>query len=454
MNEYISLWEGVLAEVEHSTSKTNFSTWFKGTRIIKIDEGVVQLGVSSPFAYDWLSSKFHNETLRALRKLNEHIRALEYTIVKEEETKDSKESKKKIEDKKKDELAPTISMPLENYYINKDDNLNPRYSFDNFIVGPFNELAHAASQAVCKSPGASYNPLFIYGESGLGKTHLIQAVGNKIKKDFPDKKVFYLTSERFGSEYFSSLQTNTAQKFKDKYRKYDVIIMDDIQFFGSKEKFQEELFHLFNTFINSNRQLVFSSDKHPNFITELEDRLKTRFNSGMIVDIPTPDNESRVAIFKAKIRNNNMELSNDIVDYLAKHIEGSIREIEGVVNTIVCQTQLKGKLSIVEIKNLVKNSTKPKKNTPVKDVIKAIANFYNISEDSVFDKTRKKEVVKPRQVIMYILREDFNISFPSIGEKLGGRDHTTVIHSCEKIKDDLKTNPMLIEELSQIRALI
>jgi chromosomal replication initiator protein len=345
-------------------------------------------------------------------------------------------------------------MPLENYYINKDDNLNPRYSFDNFIVGPFNELAHAASQAVCKSPGASYNPLFIYGESGLGKTHLIQAVGNKIKKDFPDKKVFYLTSERFGSEYFSSLQTNTAQKFKDKYRKYDVIIMDDIQFFGSKEKFQEELFHLFNTFMNSNRQLVFSSDKHPNFINELEDRLKTRFNSGMIVDIPTPDNESRVALFKAKIRNSNMELSNDIVDYLAKHIEGSIREIEGVVNTIVCQTQLKGKLSILEIKNLVKNSTKPKKNTPVKDVIKAIANFYNISEDSVFDKTRKKEVVKPRQVIMYILREDFNISFPSIGEKLGGRDHTTVIHSCEKIKDDLKSNPILVEELTQIRALI
>jgi chromosomal replication initiator protein len=230
--------------------------------------------------------------------------------------------------------------------------------------------------------------------------------------------------------------------------------MDDIQFFGSKEKFQEELFHLFNTFMNSNRQLVFSSDKHPNFINELEDRLKTRFNSGMIVDIPTPDNESRVALFKAKIRNSNMELSNDIVDYLAKHIEGSIREIEGVVNTIVCQTQLKGKLSILEIKNLVKNSTKPKKNTPVKDVIKAIANFYNISEDSVFDKTRKKEVVKPRQVIMYILREDFNISFPSIGEKLGGRDHTTVIHSCEKIKDDLKSNPILVEELTQIRALI
>lgn len=448
MNDYSNLWEGVLAEVEHSTSKTNFSTWFKGTHIIKIDEGVVHLGVPSPFAYDWLSSKFHNETLRALRKLNEHIRALEYTIVKEDD-------KRKNDEKRKKDPAPTISMPLENYYINKDDNLNPRYSFENFIVGPFNELAHAASLAVSKAPGMSYNPLFIYGDSGRGKTHLIQAVGNQIKKEYPDKKVFYLTSERFGSEYFSSLQSNTAQKFKEKYRKYDVIIMDDIQFFGSKEKFQEELFHLFNTFVNSNRQLVFSADKHPNFINELEDRLKTRFNSGMIVDIPSPDHESRMAIFKAKMRGANIEMTEEIIDYLAKNIEGSIREIEGVVNTIVCQTQLKEKnLSILEIKNLVKNNAKPKKNTPVKDVIRAIASFYNVSEDSVYDKTRKKEVVKPRQVIMYILREDFNISFPSIGEKLGGRDHTTVIHSCEKIKEDLKSNPILSEELSQIRALI
>ncbi len=448
MKDYTNLWEGVLAEVEHSTSKTNFSTWFKGTHIIKIDEGVVHLGVPSPFAYDWLSSKFHNETLRALRKLDEHIRALEYTIVKEDE-------KRKIDEKRKKEPTPTISMPLENYYVNKDDNLNPRFSFENFIVGPFNELAHAASIAVSKNPGGSYNPLFIYGETGRGKTHLIQAVGNHIKKEFPDKKIFYLTSERFGSEYFSSLQSNTAQRFKERYRKYDVIIMDDIQFFSSKEKFQEELFHLFNTFINSNRQLVFSADKHPNFISEIEDRLKTRFNSGMIVDIPSPDHESRIAIFKAKTRSANIELSDETIDYLAKNIDGSIREIEGVVNTIVCQTQLKEKnLSILEIKNLVKNSTKPKKNTPVKDVIKAIASFYNISEESVYDKTRKKEVVRPRQIIMYILREDFNISFPSIGEKLGGRDHTTVIHSCEKIKEELKSSPILSEELSQIRALI
>jgi chromosomal replication initiator protein len=451
MNEFISLWDGVMAEVQSSTSKASFSTWFKGTRIVKIDEGVVHLAVPSPFAYDWLSSKFHNETLRALRKLNEHVRALEYIIV--------DDSKKKAEESRKSEPVaaptPTISMPLQDFYVNKDDNLNSRYIFDNFIVGPFNELAHAASQAVVKNPGKAYNPLFIYGNSGVGKTHLIQAVGNHIKQAFPDKKIFYLTSERFGSEYFSALQNNNAQQFKEKYRKYDVIIMDDVQFFSSKEKFQEELFHLFNTFHNTNRQLVFSSDKHPNFIPDLEERLKTRFASGMIVDIPAPDQESRMAIIKAKAATYTLTLSDDIVDFLAKNIDGSIREIEGVVNAISCQIQLKGKeMSLNEIKNLIKNNQKPKKTASVKDVVKVICDFYNIKEDSVYDKTRKKEVVKPRQVIMYILREDFNISFPSIGEKLGGRDHTTVIHSCEKIKADLKTNPNLVEEIVQIRAMI
>jgi chromosomal replication initiator protein len=346
-------------------------------------------------------------------------------------------------------------MPLNDFYVNKEDNLNPRYLFDSFVVGPFNELAHAASRSVVKSPGSTYNPLFIYGNTGHGKTHLIQAIGNHIKKDFPQKKVFYLTSERFGSEYFSSLQTNTTQKFKDKYRKYDVIIMDDIQFFANKEKFQEELFHLFETFYQTNRQLVFSSDKHPNFIPGLEDRLKSRFNQGMIIDIPAPDHESRIAIIKAKSLLSNIDLKPEILDFLATNIESNVRELEGIVNVIVCQTQVKNRpLSLLEIKNLIKNNTKPKKNISIKDVIKLISNFYNIEEESVYDKTRKKEVVKPRQVIMYILREDFNISFPSIGEKMGGRDHTTVIHSCDKVKEDLKTDSSLMEEISQIRAMM
>jgi chromosomal replication initiator protein len=267
--------------------------------------------------------------------------------------------------------------------------------------------------------------------------------------------VFYLTSERFGSEYLAALQSNSAQKFKEKYRKYDVILMDDIQFFAGKEKFQEELFHLFETFHQSYRQLVFSSDKHPNFIPGLEDRLKSRFNAGMMIDIPTPDQESRAAILKAKALANNVELSPEILNFLASSIENNIRELEGAMNAIVCQIQLKQQsLSLLEVKNLIKNSAKPKKNISVKEVVKLVSDFYNINEDSVYDKTRRREVVKPRQVIMYLLREDFNVSFPSIGEKIGGRDHTTVIHSYEKVKEGIKTDPLLMDEVSQLRAMM
>ncbi len=448
MKDHVELWNRALIDIELAVSQANFSTWFNDTCIVKSEEGVIYLGVPNPFVQQWLYKKFHNTILKVLRQLNESVRALEYVIIKESD-------KRKLAEKKPQQFSPTISMPLQDFYINKEDNLNPRYVFDSFVVGPFNELAHAASKAVVKSPGSTYNPLFIYGNTGHGKTHLIQAIGNHIKKEFPQKKVFYLTSERFGSEYFSSLQNNTTQKFKEKYRKYDVIIMDDIQFFASKEKFQEELFHLFETFYNTNRQLVFSSDKHPNYIPGLEDRLKSRFGAGMIIDIPAPDHESRTAILRAKSLANNIELSPDVLDFLASSIESNVRELEGTINAVVCQTQLKNRpLSLNEIKNLIKNSTKPKKNISVKDVIKLITDFYNVSEDIIFEKTRKKEVVKPRQVIMYILREDFNISFPSIGEKMGGRDHTTVIHSCEKIKEDLKTNSLLMSEISQIRAMM
>lgn len=448
MNDYTKLWESALVEIETAVSEANFSTWFRGTFILRHDEGTIFLGVPNSFTRDWLYKKYHAVILRTLRKMNEAVRSLEYVITKDAE-------KKKVEDKRKAQVTPTISMPLQDFYVNKDDNLNPRYTFDSFVVGPYNELAHAASRTVVKTPGHSYNPLFIYGNTGHGKTHLIQAVGNHIKKDHPQKKVFYLTSEKFGSEYLNALQAGKAQAFKEKYRKFDVIIMDDVQFFSGKDKFQEEFFHLFNTFHESNRQLVFSSDKHPNFIPGLEDRVKSRFNAGMIIELPPPDRESRIAILKAKSLGSNVLLEDGILEFLATNIESNVRELEGVVNAIVCQTQLKNHpLSIMEIKNLVKNSTKQKKNISIKDVIRLVSEFYNVDEESVYDKTRKKEVVKPRQVIMYILREDLSVSFPSIGEKMGGRDHTTVIHSCEKVKEEIKTNPILLEEISQIRAML
>jgi chromosomal replication initiator protein len=346
-------------------------------------------------------------------------------------------------------------LPLDDFYINKNDNLNPRYTFETFVVGPFNQLAHAASQVITQKPGIVYNPLFIYGSTGHGKTHLIQAVGNQIKRTNPNKKIFYVTSERFAVDYLNSVQDGKANTFKEKYRQYDMLIMDDIQFLSDKEKTQEELFHLFNALYDNNKQIIFSSDKHPNYIPGLEERLKSRFNAGMIADIPPPDHESRMAILKSKTAQNNFLLPDDVIEYISREVQGNIRELEGILNSIIFQSQIKGKIpNQNEIRAIIKNSSKPKKSVSAKDVIKKIADFYEVNENEIYEKTRKKEIVKPRQLIMYILREDFGVSYPSIGEKLGGRDHTTVIHSCEKIKKDLKISQTLPHELEQIRSLL
>ena len=264
-----------------------------------------------------------------------------------------------------------------------------------------------------------------------------------------------MTSERFANDYLNSLNSGEINIFKEKYKKYDVLIIDDIQFLSSKTKTQEEFFHLFNNFHDSGKQLIFSSDKHPNFISDIEDRIKSRFNAGMIIEIQKPDFESRIQIFKKKSSMMNLIISNDVVEFLASSVEGNIRELEGILNLIQCQTQLKNKeLNINEIKDLIKNTSKPKKNTSAKDVIRVVSEFYGIEESSIFEKGRKKEVIKPRQVIMYILREDLNISFPSIGDKVGNRDHSTVIHSYEKIKNDLKVDPELTQEISNIRSML
>lgn len=441
------LWESALTEIELNVSKANFSTWFKNTRITKTDSGVVYLGVPNEFVKDWLLNKYHTFILRALRNTSEKVRGLEYVVVKDSE-------KPRTVPVFADEMLLSRELPLSDLYVNKEDNLNPRYTFDSFVIGSFNELAYTACQAIINKTGMVYNPLFIYGGTGLGKTHLIQAVGNTVKAKYPDKKVHYVTSERFSMDYISSLQNNKIPFFKEKYRKYDVLIMDDIQFLSRKEKTQEELFHLFNSLYDNNKQIIFSSDRHVSYIPDLEDRLRSRFAAGMIVDVAMPEYESRLSILKAKSANSGFSPDEDILEYLASLIQGNIRELEGVLNSIICQAQLKGRnLSLFEVKALIKNNIKPKKNISIKEVVKMIADFYNIEEKVIYEKTRRKEVVKPRQVAMYILREDFNISFPSIGEKLGGRDHTTVIHSCEKIKMDLKSNNSLMQELEEIRSM-
>jgi chromosomal replication initiator protein len=406
------LWENALAEIELTVSKANFNMWFKDTRIVRFEDGLVYLSVPNVFVKDWLHNKFHKFIMKCLRN-NADVRGIEYLVSKDDGKRPDHEPNRHIP------VNSTSELPLNDFYINKEDNLNPRYTFENFVVGPFNELAYAASQAVIKKPGITYNPLFIYGDTGRGKTHLIQAIGNHLKAT-TSKKIFYVTSEKFSVDYINSLQNNKINNFKEKYRKYDVLVMDDIQFFSNKEKSQEELFHLFNNLYDDNKQIIFSSDKHPNYIPNLEERLKSRFGAGMIVDVPHPDQESRAAILRAKAKMQNFDLSDDIIEYLASTIDGNIRELEGALNSVIIHSQLKGReLNVTEIKNLIKDNTRPKKAVSVKDVIKTIADFYNIEEASIYEKTRRKEVVRPRQLIMYILREEFDVSYPSIGQKLG-----------------------------------
>lgn len=448
MLDHKKVWDKVLSEIELNVSKANFGTWFKNTFIYKFDQGTVYLSVPNTFVRDWLINKYHKFILKALRDISEEVRNLEYVISKIEDRPDRTQNPIT-------RTVPADQLGLGDLYINKENNLNPKYIFDSFIVGPFNEVAFAASQAVVKNPGTTYNPLYIYGGTGLGKTHLIQAIGNHIRQQNPNKKVYYVTSENFTIDCVNSIQANKMNQFKEKYRKYDILILDDVQFFSNKEKTQEELFHLFNHFYENNKQIVFSSDKPPQYIQNLEERLRSRFGGGMIVDVSRPDYESRVAILKSKLGAQHIELPDDVVDYVASTVQDSVRELEGALNSIICLAQTKKKtLSLSDIKALIKNNVKPQKSISMKDVMRIVAEFYNIDERNLFEKTRRKEVVKPRQVIMYLLREDFNTSYPYIGQKLGGRDHTTVIHACEKIKEDIKNDTMLEQELNSIRSLL
>ncbi|OGI92715.1 hypothetical protein A2933_00655 [Candidatus Nomurabacteria bacterium RIFCSPLOWO2_01_FULL_46_18] len=440
------LWKNCLSGIEADVSKANFSTWFKNTSILKEEMGVIYVGVPNEFVRDWLKNKYHKLITKTIAGAYENMRAVEYTITKAEAGRQ--------EIPRTENNYINRELPLKDLYINPDDNLNSRYRFDSFIVGSFNELAYAAAQAIIESPGTKYNPFFVYGATGLGKTHLIQAVGNSIKEKFPGKKVHYLTLEKFATDFVNSLQNNKANSFKEKYRKYDLLIIDDIQFIGKMEKIQEELFHTFNTFHENSKQIIFSSDKHPNHIPELADRLKSRFAAGMIVDITEPEYESRLAILKVKLREMNVDLDQEVVEYVASAIQGNIRELEGSLNIIVCQYRLKNKpVSLSEAKSLLKNNLRPKKNVAIKDVVKTVSDYYNLEETTIYEKTRRKEIVKARQVVMYLLREDFSVSYPLIGQKLGGKDHTTVIHSYLKIKGDLKNDPQLLQEVEQIRIL-
>jgi len=443
-------WQTALGEIELSISRANYITWFKNTNILSKKNGQVVIGVPNAFTKEWLENKYNKLILKALKNIYKDVKEINYTIKPKEEA--GKNKKKKIS-KKTEIQIPREQLDLNQVKIDKKTNLNPRYCFDNFIIASFNELAHAAAQSVIKSPGYTYNPLFIYGGVGVGKTHLLQAVGNELIKTKTPKKVVYVSSEKFTDDVISAISNNEMNKLKNYYRKIDVLIIDDIQFLAGKEKTQEEFFHTFNALYESNKQIILSSDRPPKAIPTIEERLRSRFEGGMIADIGWPDFETRIVILKTKLKDLDLELPDDILNYIASNIQKNIRELEGALNRVIAFIRLNNsvpnKNQVVKIlKNLISN---PQKRTTYTNIIKVVADFYDVDFKDLVNRSRKKEIVKPRQIAMYLLREELKSSYPFIGSKLGGRDHTTAIYACEKIEKEKENNTSLEEEINLIR---
>lgn len=440
-----NLWQSVLAQIQFNISPANFSTWFRNTEITDKKDGTVWVSVPNSFSREWLENKYYKPILKILHDLDGEIKEVKYFVGK---------SGLKIV-KEKEPVLPLESNQLDfqEFKIDKETNLNPRYTFENFVVGSCNELAHAATSAIVKDPGMIYNPLFIYGGVGLGKTHLLQAMGNEIIKNFPKKKIKYISSEKFTSEVVSSIRNKRMEELKEKYRVLDVLIIDDIQFLAGKEKTQEEFFHTFNSLYEKNKQIVLSSDRPPKAISALEERLKSRFEGGMTADISLPELETRTAILKIKMNERKVTLPEEILNYVASNIQKNIRELEGALNRLVAYKKLNSKNPDLTVtKSLLKNII----NSPVKivnprKIIQSVADFYDLKEKDIIASSRKKEIVKPRQIVVYFLREELKCSYPFIGKKIGGKDHTTAIHGYEKIKRELEKDDNLKEEISLIR---
>ncbi len=447
------LWHAALGEIELSISKANFITWFKNTSILSITEGKVVIGVPNGFAKEWLENKYNLYILKALHHNNPEIREVSCALVVHQEDAARKPSVDAVTSSRKPLLEPRVAAGR-NFSINQENNLNPKYTFQNFVIGSSNELARAACYAVSQNLGKSYNPLFIYGGVGLGKTHLLQSIGNEVLLKNPSCRVRYITSERFTKDLVDSIKNQKIHEFKEYYQTIDLLIIDDVQFLSGKEKTQEEFFHIFNHLYQLNKQVVLSSDRPPKAIPTLEERLRSRFEGGMIADVSRADLETRMAILRKKSLEENLRIGDDVIDFLASNITNNIRELEGALNRISVSAQLAQKeITLHFVENLLSEliSSGKKKGITHKHIIKLVSDFYEITQDELVIKGRKKEIVRPRQIAMYLMRSELHYSYPGIGEKMGGRDHTTAIHAFEKINKELEHDKKLSEEVSFLR---
>lgn len=453
--DLIEIWQNTLGELQVILSRANFETWFKNTFILDYKKGIFTIGVPTFFVEDWLRKKYLKDISKSLQKQTEEpIQAIKFKIAVPSPEQTIVFEKNKVIHRPVDNSAKNVKVDFAPK-LPTNSTLNDRYKFDNFVVGSSNQLAHAAAIAVVEKPGQIYNPLYIYGESGLGKTHLMQAIGHTFLEKNPDKCVLYVSTETFVNDFIQAVQSGSgkAKDFKNSYRNVDLLLIDDIQFLSKKESTQEEFFHTFNHLHQNQKQVVLTSDCPPKEIKGLEIRLKTRFEGGMVTDISQPDLETREAILRQKAKTQNIEVSNEVVNYIAQNIKSSVRELEGALTKIIAVCELtKCDLTVEKATEILGSIVNTKKQIVTPDlIVKEVHKYFQIPIEDLLGKKRTKEVVVPRQVMMYLLRHETGISFPEIGKFLGGKDHSTIMHGCKRVESDLSTNMKIKEDLSILR---
>ena len=432
------IWQTVLDEIELSVSRANFTTWFKKTTLLSQNSGQIIIGVPSIFAKKQFEVRFNKLIIKILRKNNVSVESVKYAV------------QNVVIDNSVIIAQPTLSPPYTATTQKQTTVLNTKYTFDNFVVGSSNELVYAAAQAIVREPGAKYNPFFIYGGVGLGKTHLIQAIGNEIAQRMPQAKIEYITCERFAKEFVASILQK--QSLSNRYRNADVLIIDDIQFIAGKEKTQEEFFHVFNALHQNNKQIIISSDKPPKAIPTLEERLRSRFEWGMTADIQPPDYETRVAIIQSKAAKAQINIGTDIAEYLASYVQSNIRELEGVLTKLIAYCEMRSEPpTMALVAQLISPSAGRGRSITPRQIVDKTARFFNISPDELSSSKRDKLIAEPRQVAMYLLRTELHLSFPQVARQVGRSDHSTAIHSVSKIEKAINTNHYLRQKVFELK---
>jgi len=449
------LWQAVLGEIELSVSHGNYLTWFKNTRLLKIKEdGTIVIGVTNVFVKQQMEKKFSPMLIELLEKNGAKPGKLEFKIHSGISVKKPVEDDVVVQKGKTSAPAQTPAYRSSGNALSHSyrQGLNERYTFDNFVVGSGNELAYAACQAIAQNPGTKYNPLFLYGGAGIGKTHLMQAAGNGVIAKKRDARVVYASTEQFVQEFVDALRYKKNTDFANHYRNVDVLIIDDVQFLAGKEKIQEEFFHTFNALHQANKQIIISSDKPPRDIPTLEDRLKSRFTWGMSIDMQNPDFETRCAIIQIKASAHGLELEADLVEYLSNLFQTNIRELEGALNQLLAFCEMRGlEPDLIVATGLLGSRKSRPKHVSAKQIIERTAKHFQISMEDIVGPKRDKDIVVPRQVAMYILRSELHLSFPKIARELGRKDHTTAIHSVEKINKEMAFDTDIRSAITEIK---